>query len=76
MKFNDVLFLGGVKLNEDGITVQEFNILSLNYFLRSGSDYDVKLGSKWEDAFLELIAAQDLPNIKIIRFSSLRYVQL
>ena len=65
------IFAGGVKLNEEDSTLEEFNILALNYFLYSASDKDIKLGSKWEDAFLELIAAQDLPDIEIIRFSSL-----
>ena len=65
------IFAGGVKLNEEDSTLEEFNILALNYFLYSASDKDIKLGSKWEDAFLELIAAQDLPDIEIVRFSSL-----
>ena len=43
----------------------------MNYFLNSATSRDVKIGSKWEDAFLELMAAQDLPDIRIIRFSSL-----
>merc|ERR1719384_2603894 len=47
--------------------------LALNYFLTSATDFDVKTGTKWEDAFLTLMeSSQDwAPNIEIFRFSSL-----
>ena len=68
--FSNYCFSGGVKLDEDEF-IEEVKIIALNYFLNSATSRDVKIGSKWEDAFLELMAAQDLPDIRIIRFSSL-----
>ena len=63
-------FVGGVELNEDS-TLKSVKIIALNYFLNSARDDDVKIGSKWEDAFLDFFSKLELSELKIIRFSSL-----
>jgi hypothetical protein len=63
-------FTGGVSLSEDS-TIVDMKVLALNYFLDSTTEANIMIGSKWEDAFLELIARQNMPDIEIVRFSSL-----
>eukprot|EP00093_Oithona_nana_P004609 04609.XXX_235761_239797_1 [CDS] Oithona nana genome sequencing. len=63
-------FVGGVELNEDS-TMKSVKIIALNYFLNSAADADIKIGSKWEDAFLDFFSKLELSELKIIRFSSL-----
>lgn len=64
-------FTGDLTLNPEDSTVAEIKYIALNYFLNSATDFDVKMGTKWEDAFLKLVQSQDLPAIDIIRFASL-----
>ena len=50
---------------------EKYIFCRINYFLNSAADADVKIGSKWEDAFLDFFSKLELSELKIIRFSSL-----
>ncbi len=63
-------FTGGLEINSDDGTIQSIKYVALNYFLNSETEQDIKIGTQWEDAFLNMIEALKLPNVEILRFSS------
>jgi len=67
-------FFGGTTLSEIG-TIEDVQALSLTYFLDAQEKWMVGRGAVWEAHFLAKVKAQDLPNIKVHRFSSLTLEQ-
>ena len=64
------MFLGGFNLTE-AKTIESVEAVSLFYFLDTSEKWMVERGSAWEASFLASMAAQELPNINIYRFTSL-----
>lgn len=68
------MYFGGIELSEIN-TIDKAAALSLTYFLDAQEDWQIARGSAWEASFLATVSAQNLPNIKITRFSSLTLEQ-
>jgi len=64
------MFLGGFELSNIN-TIDSVSALSLTYFLDTSEEWMERRGSAWEAAFLATVAAQNLPNIVVDRFTSL-----
>eukprot|EP00095_Tigriopus_kingsejongensis_P010659 maker-scaffold627_size122700-snap-gene-0.37 protein:Tk10659 transcript:maker-scaffold627_size122700-snap-gene-0.37-mRNA-1 annotation:"hypothetical protein AaeL_AAEL001299" len=63
-------FCGGIEITEH-YTIASIYVISLNYFLASGTAFDMERGKIWEKTFLDTIETLEFEHIKVARFSSL-----
>ncbi|XP_059085316.1 patched domain-containing protein 3-like isoform X2 [Tigriopus californicus] len=63
-------FAGGIQISKTH-TINSIYVVSLNYFLKSGTKEDMNRGQAWERAFLDLVGSVPFDHIKVARFSSL-----
>ena len=68
--FTFPMFLGGFNLSDTNI-IDSVEAISLFYFLDTTDEWMVERGAAWEASFLATVAAQQLPEISIYRFTSL-----